>query len=65
MSNKANFHIRSIPPMVHHEQIPGTKTGRRIILECGHTILVFGDLALTGGFISCQQCRDQEEAAHE
>ncbi len=38
--------------------IPNTKTGQRHVLQCGHYIQTFGNIALANGKVFCQQCKD-------
>ena len=38
--------------------IPNTRSGHHLRLECGHEVQTFGDLAHCGGVIFCTQCRD-------
>jgi hypothetical protein len=45
--------------------IAGTRTGNNIILECGHAVQAFGNLAHAGGVIFCTKCRDLEEDIEE
>lgn len=48
------FHKR----IVNVKPIPNTKSGHYADLECGHRVMTFGDLNLTGGVALCMQCRD-------
>jgi len=48
------FHKR----IVQSEKIPNTKSGRTAILECGHRIMMFGNIERAGGVALCTQCRD-------
>lgn len=38
--------------------IPNTKTGHTVVLECGHVVQTFGNLAHAEGVALCTQCRD-------
>jgi len=51
------FHMRIM--MIRN--IPGTRSGHHLRLECGHSVDTFGDLSLCGGVILCTKCRDLEE----
>jgi hypothetical protein len=41
--------------------ILGTRTGHRVVLECGHVCQTFGRLDHAQGVILCTECRDKEE----
>lgn len=48
------FHMR----ILETTRIPHTKTGQRALLECGHVVMTFGDLAKANGVALCTECRD-------
>lgn len=56
---KQSFHkaIRS------HSKIPYTMSGHNIELECGHRVMVFGNIANLGGIVLCTACRDDPEGS--
>ena len=39
-------------------QLKNTRCGNRIVLDCGHQVLAFGDLGKSDGVLFCVQCRD-------
>jgi len=41
--------------------IPNTRAGNYALLSCGHTVMVFGRLALAGGRAFCQKCFDENK----
>ena len=47
------FHKR----IVRMKLIRGRKNQRRCWLECGHVVLVVGDINITGGVALCLECR--------
>ena len=57
----APYHRR----MVRCERIPDTRAGHRIVLDCGHHTMAFGDLKRARGVVFCSQCRDGEKAGTE
>ena len=48
------FHVR----IVKIERIPNTRSGNNLVLECGHRVQSFGNLAHANGVVFCTQCRD-------
>jgi hypothetical protein len=50
----------------HHKRIVGafpienTRTGYRLLLECGHEAVTFGNLAHAEGRVLCMRCRDAQ-----
>lgn len=51
------FHKR----ILRTEVIQGMRAGHQLTLECGHGVLVIGNLALAAGVVFCTKCRDLEE----
>ena len=52
------FHMR----IVSTERIPHTRCGHYARLECGHRVMMFGNVELAGGVALCVVCRDQRAA---
>jgi hypothetical protein len=48
------FHKRIVRTM----RVANTRMGHWCILECGHRVMTFGDLAHSAGLVLCTQCRD-------
>jgi hypothetical protein len=50
----------------HHKRImrtarvPGTLSGHYADLECGHRVMMFGNLEYAQGIVLCTQCRDAD-----
>jgi hypothetical protein len=42
--------------------IPGTRSGHKTLLSCGHEVTTFGNLAHAAGILLCIRCRDADEA---
>lgn len=40
-------------------RIPNTKVGHRAVLECGHEVMMFGNLTYADGVALCTRCRDE------
>lgn len=53
----SRYHMR----IMMIKNIPGTRTGHHLRLECGHEVQTFGDLAHCGGVVLCTACRDLDE----
>jgi hypothetical protein len=49
--------------IVRTKPIPNTRSGHRVQLECGHTVMTFGNLAHACGVVFCTQCRDKAAQA--
>jgi hypothetical protein len=45
--------------IVESARLPNTKTGNIVRLDCGHTVMTFGDLSRACGIVLCDQCREQ------
>lgn len=43
--------------IVSMSDLAGTKSGKRLLLECGHTVLSFGPIENAGGVVLCDYCR--------
>lgn len=56
----SEFHKR----VVSTEPIPGTQSGHKCRLECGHEIFTFGSLLHLNGVALCMQCRDERVTDH-
>lgn len=41
--------------------IPNTRSGHHLRLECGHEVQTFGDLTHAKGVILCTECRNKVE----
>ena len=42
--------------ILKQKQIPGSKSGWKAELECGHTVMIFGDQRPLGGMALCLRC---------
>jgi hypothetical protein len=49
------FHMR----IMGTERIQGTRTGNWADLECGHRVMIFGNIEMAGGKALCMECRDK------
>ena len=54
----SRFHKR----IVSAKKMAGTRGGNTVMLECGHGVLTFGDLAHAKGVVLCTKCRDLEKS---
>lgn len=41
------------------KRMPYTRTGHYAELECGHQVMMFGNLEMAGGVVLCERCRDE------
>jgi len=53
----SKYHMR----IMMIKNIPNTKSGHHLRLECGHEVNTFGDLSICGGVVLCVKCRDRDE----
>lgn len=47
--------------IVSETPIPHSRTGKDLVLECGHQVQSFGKLELTGGKVLCMACRAEAQ----
>jgi hypothetical protein len=57
---KSRFRMR----ILSTEPIPHTGSGKYAHLECGHRVMIFGNLEMMGGHALCPQCRDAAKEQH-